>query len=400
MKRRTFLRHTSLAAAGTLFVPEFLKAMSRPLSADTGNGRILVVIQLSGGNDGLNTIVPKGDDLYYSNRTKLALKGNELIGINDYFAFHAQLSGLADLHHDGQLAILNSVGYPNPDRSHFRSLDIWHSASNASEYWQTGWLGRYLDAACNGCGKPYWGIEADDTLSLALKGEKMSGIACRDPKTFRFASTNPLIVKTAELYQPHEDDHHNVEYLRKTLAEASQSASYIYEHAQIYKSRQIYPNAPIGQQLKQVAELICSGAETKVYYISMPGFDTHALQRGQQNRLFGQYSAAVKAFYQDLKEAGRWNDTLLMTFSEFGRRVKENAGDGTDHGTANVLFLAGGKLRKQGILNEAPDLKNLVDGDLVHKVDFRQVYATILQNWLNADAEKILGKKFAAMDFV
>ncbi|TND07928.1 MAG: hypothetical protein FD123_2736 [Bacteroidetes bacterium] len=400
MKRRSFIKNTSLAAAGTFLVPEFLKAMDSSPDNTAGKGKVLIVIQLSGGNDGLNTIVPYGDDLYKSNRTKLALNGNELITIDNHVAFNAQLAGLADIFHDNGLAILNSVGYPNPDRSHFRSLDIWHSASHANEYWQTGWIGRYLDAVCKGCGKPYTAIEADDTLSLALKGETVSGIACRDPKTFKLTTANPMILETAARYKPHDDDHHNVEYLRKTLAEASQSAAYIYEHSKIYASTQAYPDAPIGRQLKQVAELICSGSETKIYYVSMPGYDTHALQRGQQNRLLGQYSKALKALYLDLKAAGRWNDTLVMTFSEFGRRVKENAGDGTDHGTANVLMLAGGNLKQKGVINEAPDLKNLVDGDLVHKVDFRNVYATILQNWLEADAEKILGRKFEKMDFV
>jgi len=400
MNRRRFLQQSALASAGTLLVPEFLKAMAQPLGASAGKGKILVVIQLSGGNDGLNTIVPFGDDLYYSNRSKLALKGEELIKIDSHFAFNARLRGLADIHHDGGLAILNSVGYPNPDRSHFRSLDIWHSASDANQYWQTGWIGRYLDASCAGCGKPYMAIEVDDTLSMALKGDEVSGIACRDAKNFRFSSMNPMITQTAENYHAHEDDEHNVEYLRKTLGELHQSASYIYEHSKIYKSAQLYPQHAFGKQLKMVAELIGSGSETQIYYVSLPGFDTHALQRNQQDKLLGVYSEAMKAFYLDLKAAGRWSDTLVMTFSEFGRRVKENAGDGTDHGTANVLLLAGGSLKQKGILNEAPDLKNLDDGDLIHKVDFRNVYSTVLSGWLGANAELALGRKFDSMKFV
>lgn len=400
MKRRKFLQQSVLASAGTLLVPEFLKALANPLKAGNSKGRVLVVIQLSGGNDGLNTFIPFGDDAYYSNRSKLGLKGEELLKVTDHFAFHAQLKTLSDLFHDGSLAIYNSVGYPNPDRSHFRSLDIWHSASNANEFWQNGWIGRYLDANCGGNCKPHSAIEIDDTLSLALKGETVNGIACRDPKTFRITALNPLVADIATNYTPHDDDHHNVEYLRKTLSEASQSAAYIYQQSKIYKTTQVYPQHAFGKHMKVVSELICSGSETQIYYVSFPGFDTHVGQRGQQNRLFGVYNEALKALYADLKAAGRWNDTLVMTFSEFGRRVKENAGDGTDHGTANVLWLAGGGLKQKGVLNGPPDLKNLDDGDLIHQLDFRRIYATVLSNWLEADADKILGHSFEKLTFV
>jgi uncharacterized protein (DUF1501 family) len=211
---------------------------------------------------------------------------------------------------------------------------------------------------------------------------------------------DPLLMKIANDYEHHESDHHLVDYLHKTLTETSQSATYLIEKAKAGKAKSIYPQHAFGKQMKMVADLILGGSETVIYYVSLSGFDTHAGQNGQQNRLLRIYSEAVEAFSKDMKDAGLWSDTLMMTFSEFGRRVKQNASQGTDHGTANVVMLAGGSLKQKGILNEAPDLKNLDDGDLVHKVDFRQVYATILQNWLATDPEIVLGRKFGMLEFV
>ena len=407
--RKDFLRLSGLASA-SLLLPNFLKAaaeadIQRKLLAGNTNGRILVVIQLSGGNDGLNTLVPYGDDLYNSNRPAIGLSGKELITIDKHFAFNGAMKGLADLHSAGHLAMLNSVGYPNPNRSHFRSTDIWQSASGADVNLSTGWIGRYLDSCCSGQTlKPHLALEVDEVLSMALKGEKASGIAAGNPKRLHSLSNDPLVRKTAAAYVPHnhghEHDEHNVEYLHKTLAETIQSADYLHNHAAGFKSKRIYPQHEFGRQMKMIAELVRSESETTIYYVSLPGFDTHVSQNGQQNRLLGVYSDALKQFAEDLKEGGRWDDTVVMTFSEFGRRVKQNAGKGTDHGTANVLFLAGGSLNKKGILNEAPDLKNLDNGDLIYKVDFREVYATLLEKWLKADAATVLGEKFRVWDFV
>ncbi|MGL4598923.1 MAG: DUF1501 domain-containing protein [Bacteroidia bacterium] len=395
--RRDFLRLSGLASA-SLLLPNFLKAAGNSIRLSDTNGKIFIVIQLSGGNDGLNTLVPFGDDLYYSNRPGLGLKGKELLKIDSHFAFNSKLKGLHELLQGGDMALLNSVGYPNPNRSHFRSLDIWQSGSSAEEVWQTGWLGRYLDACCaGGLTKPHQAIEVDDALGLALKGNLMRGLAMRDPKRLVM---DDLPQQIAQAYSKHDDDHHQVEYLHKTLAETNQSAGYIHAHVGKVKAKSVYPAQPFGQQLKLIAELILSGSETAVYYVSLPGFDTHVLQHGQQGRLLKLYSDAMAAFAKDLKNVGRWNDTLVMTFSEFGRRVKQNASKGTDHGTANILMLTGGNLRRKGILNDAPDLKNLDQGDLIHKVDFRQIYATVLQNWLGTDPEIVLGKKFGLMDFV
>jgi uncharacterized protein (DUF1501 family) len=399
IKRREFLKFSALVSASAL-VPDFLKAFGTNYNAAIGNGKTLVVIQLSGGNDGLNCVVPFRNDIYYKARPSLGLQKDELILLNDNVGMNANLQGLADLYNDGNVAIINSVGYPNPNRSHFRSTDIWQSASDEDKIVNTGWIGRYLDANCNGeCAKPHTAVEIDDTLSLVLKGEKTKGLAFREPKSLQLFAANPMI-RNASAHHSHPDENPSAAFLNKTLAETTQSADYIYERSKIYKSKRIYPQHEFGKRMKTIAELICSGSETRVYYISLPGFDTHVLQSGTHNRMLRIYSDALKAFCDDLKEQNRFDETMVMTFSEFGRRVEQNSGKGTDHGTANNVYITGGKLAKAGILNDMPDLQNLDDGDLIYKVDFRQVYATLLDKFLAADSQKILGSQFTSLNFI
>jgi uncharacterized protein (DUF1501 family) len=386
-------------------IPGFLKAFGTggnnlhgtPLNS---TGKRLIVIQLSGGNDGLNSVVPFRNDLYYQARPSLGLKDDDIIKITDEVALNSNLQGLADLFAGGNMAIINSVGYPNPNRSHFRSMDIWQSASDENQYLYSGWIGRYLDATCNGtCAKPYSAIEIDDTLSLSLKGDIMKGLAFSRPSILHSTSQNPIIRGVANEYKPN-NDHPEVEYLQKTLAETMESADYIYEHSKIFKSQRTYPTNNFGSRLKTITELICSGCNSSVYYISLPGFDSHVAQRGQQGRALKNLSEGLTVFCQDLKDNDKFNDTVIMTFSEFGRRVAQNASGGTDHGTANNIYIIGGKLAKPGIYNAMPDLQNLDEGDLIFNTDFRQVYATMLEKVLGVDSEKVLGKKFDLMSFV
>ena len=381
VNRREFIKISSISSA-SLFVPEFIKAFGMQFDARNTNGKKLVIIQLSGGNDGLNTVVPYRNDLYYKARPGLGLKKEELFILNDEAGLNNNLEGLADLFNDGNLAILNNVGYPNPNRSHFRSTDIWQSASDEKQVLQTGWIGRFLDASCEGsCAKPHAAIELDDTLSLALKGEQMKGLALRDPRLLHLATQNQIIRKASAAHIS-DHEHPGVEYLYKTLAETMQSADYLYAQSKIYQTKKVYPNNDFAQRMKSIAELINSGSDTMIYYVSLGGFDTHAMQKGQQGRMLKMYSEALKVFCDDLKEKNRFDETLVLSFSEFGRRVKQNAGGGTDHGTANNVFIAGGKLKKASILNAMPDLENLDEGDLIYKLDFRQIYASILENFL------------------
>ncbi len=396
IKRRDFLKTGSLATA-SLLLPKFLYGLQAP-GVLSVKGRNLVVIQFSGGNDGLNTIIPTRNDVYYRERPKLGIKREIALRLTDEAGLHPSLTGLKSLWDGGQMAVLNSVGYPNPDRSHFRSMDIWQSASPADAYWQTGWLGRYLDAHC--AGRPAAGLEFDDTLSLVMKGENAKGLALQDAKRLYESTRSPFFAEYAAVKGKILDDDAPIDYLYKTMAETLSSANYLFEQSRKKATTASYPTTGLGKDLKTIASLILADTDTAVYYVSLGSFDTHINQEAQQKRLFQELNDALEVFATDLKANGKWNDTLVATFSEFGRRVAQNASGGTDHGTANNMMFFGGGLRQKGLLNTMPNLTDLDQGDLKFQVDFRQVYATLLENWLGADSGKVLGAKFGPMGFV
>ncbi len=396
MERRDFLKQSTLASS-LFFVPNFVKAFES-VSKNTFKHKKLVIIQLSGGNDGLNTIIPYTNDIYYNNRPKISIQKNSIIKATDELGFHQSLAPLKNLYDQGYLSVINNVGYPNPNRSHFRSTDIWQTASNSDEYISSGWVGRFIDKY----GKnPYSGIELDDSLSLIMKGEIMNGIATKNPHILFGNTQTPYFSKVLKQQTEEHLSEHNLGYLYKTMIEAKSSAKYIYETSKTYKSNFEYPNNPFGNQLKTTAEFINSDLESKVYYVSMGGFDTHAYQVNRHGKLLKTYSDAVGIFVEDLKKNDNFKDTLILTFSEFGRRVQQNAAAGTDHGAANNIFLIGENLNKKGFYNNAPDLSNLDNnGDLIHTIDFRSVYATILDKWLQVDDTSILNKSFSKLDFI
>ena len=390
MKRRDFIKASSFAST-SMMVPNFLKGISKNNHSSRA-GKILVVVQLSGGNDGLNTIIPYQNDIYYQSRPVLGIKEKEVLKVSDELGFNPAMASLRSLYDDGLMSIINSVGYPNPDRSHFRSMDIWHTGSDSSEYLSTGWLGRYLDSNCSGCQNPHHALEVDDTLSLSLKGIEKSGFAMSNPRQLKKIADNKFLKAVGQ--ENNHDHEENVEYLYKTLINTQSSANYLFEKSRTHKSNVQYPNNPFARDLKQVSELITADADIKIYYVNLTGFDTHSGQKNQQARLLKTYSDAMNAFVKDLKSNGLLDDTLIMTFSEFGRRVKQNASGGTDHGTANNLFLIGGNLKQKGFYNAAPDLSNLDNGDLKYQIDFRRIYASILEDWLEASPKGILGQSF------
>jgi uncharacterized protein (DUF1501 family) len=314
--------------------------------------------------------------------------------------FNPALSALKEIYDQGWMSIINSVGYPNPDRSHFRSMDIWQTASDSNQFLTTGWIGRYLDSNCQTCTNPYTAIEVDDTLSLAMKGEKMKAIAVQDPNKLYQTTREPFF---KDLVHDHGDTNlseDNLGYLYKTMIETYSSADYIQKTSKVYNVTATYPATALGNQLKTVSKFINSGLDTRVYYVSLSGFDTHVGQQNQQSRQLKIYADAVAAFVKDLKQTGKLDDTLVMTFSEFGRRVEQNASNGTDHGTANNVFVFGGKLKKAGIFNDAPDLTQLDNGDLKYQVDFRDVYATLLDKWLDVNNSQVLTRNFTGLELV
>mgnify|MGYP003556159427 FL=1 len=397
IKRKNFIQIGSLATASAL-LPKFLTAFEQEDAVPPGN-KVVVVLQLSGGNDGLNTVIPFRNDLYYKARPALGIEASKALKLNDEAALHPALGAFKKLYGEGCLGIINSVGYPNPDRSHFRSMDIWQSAGNSSQYWNSGWVGRYLDAQCKQCDKPTQAIEIDDVLSLALKGKEINGLAVKDPKRLYSTANDPFFKNI--LASHHNLEHnHQADYLYKTLAETLSSADYIYRQSKLRATGAAYPSTELGRNFKTIASLIFSDINTKIYYVSLGSFDTHVNQDAQQQRLFTEMNDAVNAFVKDLKANHRFEDVLLFTFSEFGRRVQQNASNGTDHGTANNMFLVSGGLQQKGLINPMCNIADLQDGDLKFKIDFKEVYATILNKWLQADDTNILGQKYTYMNFI
>ena len=390
--RRDFIKQAGLISAGSLFIPRFLNANA----LNSNSPRRLVVIQLSGGNDGLNTVVPYRNDDYYYNRPQISVSDSDVLRLDDELGLNPGMSSFRELFDQGYVSIYNNVGYPNPNRSHFRAMDIWQSGLPESKE-QTGWLGRYLDHACQGNDLAP-AIEIDGSLSLALKGNREKGLAVENPDRFYRSIRDPQISNIAK--RTYSGDNDDLNYLYKVLHNVQYSAEYIREHYRKGSSTQLYPANKFGNHLKAIAQLINSKIETKVFYVSLPGFDTHAGQPAKQRNLLKTYSDGVAAFVKDLKRSGEFDNTLILTFSEFGRRVKENGSRGTDHGKANNVFIVGGKLKEAGIINEQPDLNDLDDGDLAFSIDFRQIYSTILDNWLNEDSGKVMKGKFGSLDFV
>ena len=396
MNRRKFLKQSSLASS-LFFVPSFVKAFEQVAQSQLGYKR-LVIIQLSGGNDGLNTVIPYENDIYYKARPILGIKKADVLKLTDEVGLHKSLKPLKNLYDNGDLCIINNVGYPNPVRSHFRSMDIWQTATDSDKYSQSGWLGRYLDQH----GKhPSSAIEINDSLSLAMKGETMNAIATQDAGTLYNLSKDPYIKNVIKHQNDAHLSEHNLGYLYKSMISAESSAKYIFETSETFTSKTEYPQNYFAKQLKTTAKFINSGLDTKVFYNALGGFDTHANQLNAQNRLLNMYAESIDAFVKDLKANNTFNDTLILTFSEFGRRVKQNASVGTDHGTANNVFVMGGQLKKQGLYNNMASLSNLDDnGDLKFEIDFRTIYATVLNKWLEVDDKNVLGKSFNRLGFV
>ena len=396
MDRRDFIKNATLASS-LFFVPSFVKAFEQVASSTLGYKR-LVIIQLSGGNDGLNTVIPFQNDLYYKARPTLGIQKNDVIQLNDDIGLNANLLPLKRLYDNGHLTIINNVGYPNPNRSHFRSMDIWQTATDSNTYSQSGWIGRYLD---NFGKQPYNAIEIDESLSLAMKGETLNAIATQDAKAFYNLTKDPFFKNISSYKSDAHLSGHNLGYLYKSMIEAESSAKYIYETSKTISTTKEYPNNKFGNQLKTVAQFINSRLDTKVFYGSLGGFDTRVNQIAIQKRLLKIYADAIEVFVQDLKDNNTFKDTLILTFSEFGRRVNQNASVGTDHGTANNVFIIGNQLKKQGLYNNLSNLSDLDDnGDIKFEIDFRTIYATVLNRWLEVDDAKVLDKTFSQLDFI
>lgn len=431
LTRRRFLRTSVLGAALSWTVPLFVERTFSTLNAaaaesasslqvPTGRDHpILVVLQLAGGNDGLNTLIPYEDDAYYRARPTLGIPKTQVLPLGDRIGLHPALAPLADLYHEGALAVLQGVGYPNPNRSHFRSTEIWQTASDANRVLTKGWIGRYFDNCCSG-GDPTVGVSLGQQLPQAFNAQQPVGMAIERPDHLGLPKVGDAYERAAfeQLNGlDHEHDavsagasiaslngalHSNLsplDYLQRVALDAQVGADRISAILKRTKDEANYPNTQLGRSLSSIARLIAGGLTTRVYYLSHGGFDTHNNQGEAHRRLLGELAGATAAFCHDLRSKGLLDRVTLMTFSEFGRRVAENASRGTDHGTAAPLFVMGGAVRP-GLYGRQPSLEQLDAGDLVFNTDFRSVYATILERGMQAPARKVLGQEFPLLAFL
>ncbi len=395
-------------------IPQFLLDASAK-AAESHGQTILIVLQLSGGNDGLNTVIPYADDVYRSGRPSLGIGADRVRKIDSYVGLHPSMEGFSKLLEDHRLGIVQGVGYPTPDRSHFSSMDIWQSArrdapgagdgafASSAGHRATGWLGRLLDAQAGGASGDLPAMQLSSgaaRLPLALVGEHAHVTSIQSPEAFKLddggdARLTRAIQKATDAVRAGDDD--LVTFLQEGARAALRSSKQVQESLSRYKTDVKYPETSLARRLKTIAQLIDAGLSTRIYYLDLDGFDTHANQGAAHANLLGELSGAVTAFTRNLDQHGHGQRALLMTFSEFGRRVRENASQGTDHGAAAPMFLAGGKV-KPGLLGKYPSLTDLDEGDLKFTTDFRSVYAAVLGQWLGVPAEPVLGGEFPPID--
>src|ERR1041385_5713085 len=432
--RREFLRSTVLTGALSWTVPAFLantfaalqaEAAEKATQVTTGkDGRILAILQMAGGNDGLNAIVPFSNDYYRRARPRIGIPEKEVLSINDEVGFHQNLSGFKYLYDAGQPSISQGVGYPHPNRAAFRSTVIQQTACDTGKIEQYGWLGRFFDNTCKGC-DPTIAVNIGRQMPQAFAAKTPKGISLENPQNYRFITSergragemseesyrklnepeNEMAENSGDtIGSLHGAANHSgsvLDFLERTALDAQVSSAKIRSIANRVDTKGEYPGSQLGNSLKLVAKLIGGGLPTRIFYVSQGGYDTHTNQAGTHERLLRDLGDSVKAFVEDMKAQGNLSRVLVMTFSEFGRRVAENANSGTDHGAAAPMFVVGEKV-KAGLLGQCPSLApaDLFPGDLKYTVDFRSVYAGVLESWLKTKSEPVLGKKFAPLPVV
>jgi uncharacterized protein (DUF1501 family) len=404
LSRRHFLKSSLVALAPTV-VPGFLgRTAAQAPAADQPGARdtILVVVQLTGGNDGLNTVIPYRDENYARLRPTLKQSPSEIRRVNDSIGLHPAMNGLADLLQDNALCIVQGVGYPNPTQSHFVSMDIWQSATTAEEK-PDGWIGRALRSVPGAVS--FHLANQNEVAPLALGGAPVRVPSITTLEDFQLRvngasrgdtrQQRQLIEAAAQAPAPGAAD--LLDFVRQTANNTYASSRRLQEIGRSYQPRVTYPNTALANHLKLAAQLIDGGLGARLFYVSIDGFDTHAAQAPAHAALLREVSDAMTAFYRDMAARGQQNRILMMTFSEFGRRARENGSLGTDHGSAAPMLLVGGRV-KAGLVGAHPSLTELEAGNLRHHTDFRQVYAAVLENWLGVPSRPVLGQAYRPVD--
>jgi uncharacterized protein (DUF1501 family) len=401
-------RREFLGMAGLSFVslsaaaPRLFAQAAAESAAARKNDNVLIVVELSGGNDGLNTVIPFENDLYYKNRRTLGIPKTNVHKIADAAGLHPAMEPLANLYKEGRLAVVQGVGYPEPDRSHFRSMEIWQTASTDKIPPSAGWLGRFIDQLPHeGDSDALPGLAFTGALPQACQAEAAVVPVVGELEAFAGAeqAEQKDLALRRKLSTAAGNAKGSLQFLRNQSAAMYRTVDRLRGAAEKYKSTVEYPGSPLGGQLKHAAQILAGDLGVRVMYTSQDGYDTHSAQADAHTGLLGDLSASLAAFDKDLQGLGLADRVVVVVFSEFGRRVDENASLGTDHGAASCLFVCGAKV-KGGLYGEYPRLDKLGEGDLIFNTDFRSVYAALLDNWLACPARKILKGDFSPLGLV
>ncbi len=400
LTRRSFLR--AAASSGALISLERVApgVLLQAAEASRNDHRILVVLEMAGGNDGLNTVIPHADEAYRKARPTIGISATDCLTVNPQVGLHPAMRGMADLLEGGKLVIVQGVGYPDPNRSHFESMDIWHTCRHKGAARNDGWLGRYLEEAKLGSLEDppalHLGWE-NQPLALMSRELRVPSIQSLEQFRLRGADRPELVQAIRDLSSVQRDNSNELlGFIQSSSSSALATSERLESIGASYKPSQAYPTSQLGRKFETVARLVASGLKTKIYYLRIDGFDTHANQPDAHAALLREVSESVSTFLKDANTQGFGDQLIVMGFSEFGRRVDENASEGTDHGTAGPILIAGNDVHS-GLIGEHPSLIDLDQGDLKHHTDFRQVYAALLEQWLEVPSEHSLGGKYDAV---
>ena len=399
ISRRDAIKRGGMIAVG-LVAPKWLSTIAEAdvlnLARDgkVPNDTVLVVCQFSGGNDGLNTIIPYADKLYYQMRPTIGIPDSQVVKLNESMGLHPSLAPIGELFKQGKVAIVQNVGYPQPNRSHFKSMDIWQSASPDSKL-RYGWIGRHMDnESAHNATNPVYALGLSTEKPLALTGKAASVPCFASLADIQAMIGDPDAERMLRAIQGMDAKAGSPEsVVQQANRTALDAMDILATQITKYQPKQTYGNDAFGVGFKQIAQLIATSPKTRIVYFSTGGFDTHARQLDTQAKLLGNFANAISSFQAEMEACGRADKVIVLCFSEFGRRVQENGSQGTDHGAAAPMLLIGKKV-KGGFHGANPDLANLMGGDIQYKIDFRQVYASTLDQWIGGDSAVVLGQQF------